>query len=152
MTPAAMTLAAVLTYAANPQCGGDLIKDPYTLAGYAYHESGYISDGVQWVANKVSAPNKNGTKDYGIAQINERNFPLLGLTYQTAMDPCMSLHAAAQYLVAMSRYNTGDPRRGFQNGYVNGGIAAMDAVKGITPAPAPLPKSVTLADQVSTFQ
>lgn len=143
--PVVMTLTAVTLLAADPVCGADLIHDPYTLAGYAYTESGYLDHGVKMVANKVSAVNTNGSRDYGVAQINENNFGWLGLTYQTAMDPCHSLHAAAQYLVSMSRYNTGDPNRGFQNGYVSRAIAAMDAVKGKATAAIPIPTTTAKA-------
>jgi type IV secretion system protein VirB1 len=70
-------------------------------------------------------------------QINSRNFASLGLTLETAFDPCKSIAAAAAILagayaggdthvaqqsalrVAISKYNTGDAQRGFTNGYVH---------------------------------
>ena len=75
--------------------------------------------------------------DVGIMQINSRNFSPLGLTLESAFDPCKSIAAAAAILVgdyeggdthehqqsalrvAISRYNTGDAQRGFANGYVH---------------------------------
>jgi len=148
MSSGALTIALVLKLAADPMCGGDLIKDPYTLAGYAQHENPKL------IPNIVGPVNPNGTRDYGLAQINERNFGWLGLTYKTALEPCASLHAAAQYLVAMSVYNTGDRERGFRNGYVRAGIEAMDRVKGVSPSPrteTPAPQSrITLAGQIAT--
>jgi type IV secretion system protein VirB1 len=75
--------------------------------------------------------------DTGIMQINSGNFAKLGLTLQGAFDPCLSVAAGAAILtgdyaggethegqqsalrIALSRYNTGDARRGFENGYVH---------------------------------
>ncbi len=74
--------------------------------------------------------------DIGIMQINSANFSRLGLTLETAFDPCRSIAAGAAILagdydggpnhegqqsalrVAISKYNTGDAQRGFINGYV----------------------------------
>jgi type IV secretion system protein VirB1 len=75
--------------------------------------------------------------DLGLAQINVRNLAKLGLTPESVFDPCRNLAASARVLqdgylraagrfgagqtalrVALSYYNTGDPARGFRNGYV----------------------------------
>ena len=75
--------------------------------------------------------------DLGLAQINSSNLDWLDLSVEDAFDPCRNLAAAATVLkagyrvsgstpsdrqsalrVALSRYNTGDARRGFDNGYV----------------------------------
>ena len=75
--------------------------------------------------------------DLGLGQINSANLQWLGLTVADAFDPCKNLAASARVLahgyqpagpspearqaalrVAFSRYNTGDPERGFRNGYV----------------------------------
>ncbi len=75
--------------------------------------------------------------DIGIMQINSGNFQRLGLTLDAAFDPCKSIAAASTVLtgnfsgggethqgqqaalrVAISKYNTGDAQRGFDNGYV----------------------------------
>jgi type IV secretion system protein VirB1 len=75
--------------------------------------------------------------DLGLTQINSANLTALGLSFADAFDPCRSLAAAAQVLsadyrrakgaaaddqaalrIALSLYNTGDPNRGFRNGYV----------------------------------
>ena len=75
--------------------------------------------------------------DLGLAQINSDNLDWLGLTVEDTFDPCLNLRAAATVLragyrpdgetpahrqsalrIALSRYNTGDARRGFRNGYV----------------------------------
>lgn len=75
--------------------------------------------------------------DVGLAQINVRNLPALGLSLQAAFEPCRNLAAAGAILsdgyrrgvelvgpgqpalrVALSFYNTGKPYAGFGNGYV----------------------------------
>ncbi len=75
--------------------------------------------------------------DLGIAQINSRNLGWLGLSVESAFDPCQNLAAAAHVLadgydrgrrrtsdpqsalkIALSYYNTGGAHRGFTNGYV----------------------------------
>lgn len=75
--------------------------------------------------------------DLGVSQINSRNLGPLGLTVADAFDPCLNLAASAKVVAAgydrasampgdqqtalhtaLSYYNTGDPRRGYHNGYV----------------------------------
>jgi type IV secretion system protein VirB1 len=74
--------------------------------------------------------------DLGLAQINSRNLKRLGLSVQSALDPCRNLAAAGALLVedyrqartelppqaalrrALSLYNSGSPLRGLANGYV----------------------------------
>jgi len=75
--------------------------------------------------------------DLGLGQVNSGNLTSLGLSVADALDPCKNLAAAAKILsagyitasqtqadpqqalrTALSRYNTGDPARGFANGYV----------------------------------
>jgi type IV secretion system protein VirB1 len=75
--------------------------------------------------------------DLGLGQVNSGNLVSLGLSVADALDPCKNLAAAAKILsagyitasqtqadpqqalrTALSRYNTGDPARGFANGYV----------------------------------
>ncbi|WP_419756228.1 lytic transglycosylase domain-containing protein [Brevundimonas sp.] len=99
--------------------------------------------------------------DLGIGQINSSNLDWLDLSVEQAFDPCRNLSAAGRVLRAgyrprpgeppqtalrraLSRYNTGDPRRGFANGYVGRvenaaarlGLAAPAAA--VAPAPSPL--------------
>lgn len=80
--------------------------------------------------------------DVGLMQINSGNFGWLGISVEDALEPCTSMAAAARILtegfaggqteaqrqaslrVALSRYNTGSPERGFSNGYVGKVVAA----------------------------
>ena len=89
--------------------------------------------------------------DLGLGQINSRNMPWLGLTWETVFDPCTNVAALGRVLtanynsakagrdpqaalrVALSMYNTGSQTRGFRNGYVakvvsNAGIAIRSFV------------------------
>lgn len=105
--------------------------------------------------------------DLGVAQINSANFARLGLTPEAAFDPCRNLRAAATVLlegyrptgpspaerqaalrVALSRYNTGHPERGFRNGYVARVEHAAVRLHGrrphagpAVPAPPPAPQA-----------
>lgn len=97
--------------------------------------------------------------DLGLAQINSRNLPRLGLTLRTAFDPCRNLAGGARVLTAnylsaqrgaleaqtalraaLSVYNTGDPVRGLRNGYVTKVQAAaavvVPAIAATRPSPA----------------
>lgn len=71
--------------------------------------------------------------DLGLMQISSANFGWLGLDNQTALDPCNSIKAARQVIIeglkvegkdlssvfnTLSRYNTGNNKYGYQNGYV----------------------------------
>ncbi|MET4682652.1 lytic transglycosylase domain-containing protein [Brevundimonas faecalis] len=142
-----LNLAAILllAQACAPQTA------PETLAAVAYAESRFdpLAIGVNRGPRPARRPRDAGDAaritrdllqrganlDLGVAQINSDNLDWLGLTPETAFDPCRNLAAAAQVLqagyrpqpnetpqqslrVAFSRYNTGHPSRGFRNGYV----------------------------------
>jgi type IV secretion system protein VirB1 len=76
--------------------------------------------------------------DVGLAQINSRNFDFYGLTAENAFEPCKNiatggdilkrnfLHASKSVeneqdalMAALSAYNTGNYKRGLENGYVD---------------------------------
>jgi type IV secretion system protein VirB1 len=95
--------------------------------------------------------------DLGLAQINSKNLGWLDLSVADAFDPCRNLAAASKVLQAgyesgaeaqpalrraLSRYNTGDARRGFANGYVaKVERAAAQVVPAIQAAPAMTPEA-----------
>lgn len=96
--------------------------------------------------------------DLGLAQINSDNLDWLELSPEAAFDPCRNLAAADRVLragyrprphetpqqslrVALSRYNTGHPERGFHNGYV-ARVEAAAGTLGLAP-PQPLPLART---------
>lgn len=85
--------------------------------------------------------------DLGLAQINSRNLPWLGLSVADVFDPCTNFRAAARILqqgyarsdagrvgeqaalrTALSYYNTGHPLRGVTNGYVSKVSAAAGRI------------------------
>ena len=92
--------------------------------------------------------------DLGLGQISSRNLAGLGLTVDTAFDPCRNLAAAAEVLVgdylrtapavgreqdglrtALSYYNTGRRDRGFANGYVAKVVVAAGRIVPALAAP-----------------
>jgi type IV secretion system protein VirB1 len=100
--------------------------------------------------------------DLGLMQINSANLRKLGMTPDLAFDPCRSVSAAATILTgdyaggdthfaqqaalrgALSSYNTGDPVRGLDNGYVHkvelaarAVVPALDLTPGSLSAPLP---------------
>jgi type IV secretion system protein VirB1 len=138
-----LTEAAIISLAIA--CAPGL--DPTIIVGIARHESGLDP-------MRISPPNPNGSRDYGLMQINDRNFRWLGLTEQTALDPCQSIAAAAHLLTSYSRYNTGSPTVGLRNGYVEAVLAQTDRVKrltGASVAEAGRAGGQSLSAQISTF-
>lgn len=108
--------------------------------------------------------------DLGLAQINARNLAWLGLSVESAFDPCANLAASARVLAdgyrranpragreqqglrtALSFYNTGSAERGFRNGYVARVVAAagLDTVSGPPQPPAALLQGREIAAQAS---
>ncbi len=49
-------------------------------------------------ATVVSPPNKDGSRDYGLMQINESNLSYLGLTPRSVLDVCTNVRAGARIL------------------------------------------------------
>lgn len=105
--------------------------------------------------------------DLGLGQINRRNLAALKLSVADAFDPCRNLTASAQIIAtdyartspipgaeqralrtSLSLYNTGDPERGFRNGYV-AKVAA--AAQQIVPAlnPTTPPRAAPSAEAIS---
>jgi type IV secretion system protein VirB1 len=81
--------------------------------------------------------------DVGLAQINSRNFFLLGLGLEDAFRPCASIAAAARLLGLFSQYNRGSPE--LRDGYAPSVMTRIHALKVAaigTPEPAaPAPPS-----------
>lgn len=139
-----LTVAAALALAT--QCGAGL--DPNLLVGIARHESRLNTEAVN--------VNANGSRDIGLMQINSSNFAWLGLTAETALDPCVSMRAGAAVLTRLSTYNTGSPTRGIANGYVQAVVASVGTVREAraapaAPSPAPTP-ALHLHDQIASFK
>lgn len=100
------------------------------MVGIAQHESG--------LNPLATHKNANGTVDVGLAQINSSNFSWLGLTMQTAFDPCRNLAAGARVLFA--KYNGAPPDVGkiaYADG-VTARIAALDTDKPPDPPACPV--------------
>ena len=111
------------------------VVDPVTMAAVVKQESG----GQPWVVNNnttkksvtfASKPaavaaamaeiSRGESVDMGLAQINSKNLPALGLSVEQVFDPCTNIAAGANILAAgygrtgslggaLSMYNTGRP-------------------------------------------
>ena len=153
MTAPILSHAAFVALAAV--CAPDVA--PETLAAIAKVESGmntlaihvngpgsYATEAasVNVAIVRASALLRTGRSiDLGLMQINSRNLGWLGLSVEDAFDPCRNIAAGARVLTAFSGYNTGHPRRGFENGYVARVLAtrARNAAQAPAPAAAPPP-------------
>lgn len=112
----ALTLATAMMLAGSCQH----LVSPATIVGIAQHESSLDPTRIHL--------NTDGSRDYGLMQINDRNFGWLGLSAQAALDPCASIAAGAAVLANFSRYNSGSPTRSLP--YALAVSARIDAVKG----------------------
>ncbi len=121
--------------------------EPYALRNNTKHfslsaesQAAGIVQAKQWIAGGDSV-------DLGLMQINSGNLAKLGLTVETALDPCRSLAAGAlilsaaysqgssvaeqeaALLIAFSRYNTGRSLAGLANGYAGRILASLGKPK-----------------------
>ena len=111
--------------------------DPYVIHDNTTGRSYRLSSYSMAVSIAHSALKKGHNIDLGLMQINSRNLPALDLTVDEVLDPCTNIEAGGTILnnaylraikmfgaghkailQAVSAYNTGSLRRGFNNGYV----------------------------------
>ncbi len=112
-------------------------RDPLAIGDNTAHRSYHPAAKPEAVALAARLADEGHDLDLGLMQINQRNFGWLGLAADNAFEPCRSLAAGAAVLTAFSRYNTGSPRTGFENGYVARVLAAgqdASAAKAALPA------------------
>lgn len=139
-----LSKAAVISFALS--CGHVDHGVADAMADIALGESGYNT-------TAISKPNRDGSVDLGLYQINSKNLAKLGLTYQSVMDPCEASRAAATWFCVFSIYNTGNCHDGFINGYVQRIVAnhhrqSLDVPAIARPPPA---STITLATQFPSF-
>jgi type IV secretion system protein VirB1 len=133
----ALSLPVVLALAATCQH----VVAPATIAGIARHESAFDPRAIH--------KNNDGSIDAGLMQINSANWGWLGLTAETALDPCQSIRAAGSLLASYSRFNTGSPIAGVRNGYVAAVTASITSVKSTgrsATSPPAAPQDVAIED------
>lgn len=118
--------------------------DPLAIGDNTTRRTIRSSDKGEAIATARRLIGEGHNLDLGLMQINDRNLNWLGLTLDRAFDACASIRAAADYLMTVSRYNTGSPTRGFRNGYVQKFVrAALHRGIPITHSPAPRPVADT---------
>lgn len=98
--------------------------DPFAIGDNTAHRSYHPPAKPEAIALAAQLAAEGHDLDLGLMQINQRNLGWLGLAAGDAFEPCDSLAAGAAVLTAFSRYNTGSPRAGFDNGYVARVLAA----------------------------
>jgi type IV secretion system protein VirB1 len=133
---------ATLEAVAKTESGFDALAVHDNATGRTYQPAS--TDQAVGLARQLIAAGHS--VDAGLLQINNHNFEWLGLTVATAFDPCRSIAAAATLLTAISRYNTGSPRAGFTNGYVD---RVLDAQKEGKEHPTPATASSNAASEAA---
>jgi type IV secretion system protein VirB1 len=113
---AAVTMAAVI----KQESGGNPLALHDNTTGQSYRPSN-LAEAVRLARTLIQARH---SVDLGLAQINSRNLPALGLEADQVFDPCSNLHAAQVILLrawsqsggslrgALSAYNTGNATGG----------------------------------------
>jgi Transglycosylase SLT domain len=119
------TAAALATFITQHACCPPPLA-PIVLA-LAEHESGLDTTRVHH--------NPNGTDDYGIAQINSSNFGWLGLTPQTALEPCANVLAAAKVFIVRYNGNGTDQQKAIYANSVITKIWAADTPRSVSSDP-----------------
>jgi len=115
--------------------------DPLVIGDNTTRQSHHPQDQAEAIRTATTLLAAGHSLDLGIMQINNSNMNWVGLTVETAFDPCQNIRAGATVLTAFSRYNTGSPTRGFRNGYVQKVVANMSGL-GLAPtrrSPPPVP-------------
>lgn len=90
----------------------------------------------------ISPPNRDGSRDYGIMQINEQWLARFGVTRKQVMEPCTNLRIGVALLADADRqssciWNTGRPN--CRNGYDLRIQAASARLTGAEPPRPPAP-------------
>lgn len=117
--------------------------DPFVIGDNTTRRSHRPQDQAEAIRTATTLLAAGHSLDLGIMQINNSNLNWVGLTVETAFDPCENIRAGATVLTAFSRYNTGSPTRGFRNGYVQRVVANMSGLglaltkRSGLPVPAP---------------
>jgi type IV secretion system protein VirB1 len=109
---AAVTMAAIV----QQESGGNPLAVHDNTTGQSYRPAS-LAEAARLARTLIQAGH---SVDLGLAQINSRNLPALGLNADQAFDPCSNLHAAQVILLrawsqsggslrgALSAYNTGN--------------------------------------------
>lgn len=107
-------------------------NNPYAIGHPSIQEQTQSAEQGTSIANELAAQHQR--YDAGLMQISSENFSWLGLDTRTVMDPCTNIMAAQKVILAglqaegkdavavfnaLSRYNTGNARSGYRNGYLS---------------------------------
>lgn len=138
---------------------------PYAIGDNRTGQSHWPKSKTQAVSVARELQRQGHSLDVGLGQINTANFTWLGLDFDGAFDPCRNLQAAETVLVAdyhrtdekagpkqrlrqtLSRYNTGSPSKGLNNGYVARVVTAAQ-----TPVVPPISVLIDPAPTIRVLQ
>ncbi|HEX4173261.1 MAG TPA: transglycosylase SLT domain-containing protein, partial [Acetobacteraceae bacterium] len=111
---------------------------------YPVNKMGYapasVNEAVALATSLIEQRHHN--VDLGLMQINSAHLARFGLSIPDAFNACRSIGIGARILsgafhhalrAALSTYNTGDPQRGIDSGYVASVEAAAVTIPAITP-------------------
>ena len=143
LTETLLTLALSCSPQVHPQTVLHLVKhesgnNPYAIGiNGPYRLSRQPQNASEAVATAKYLLSAGHSIDMGLAMINYKNLNRLGLTVESVFNPCNNLKGMQSVLMdaylkasqqhgpgaralaqALSEYNTGHPRRGIENGYV----------------------------------
>jgi type IV secretion system protein VirB1 len=170
-----LALFAMCAPQVHPATMQALIETESSFQVYAVHVNGDKEAQPAQPTNQADATalltrllEQNKSVDVGLGQVNSQNFAALGLTPESAFDPCTNLNAAAQILTdnyttaqkhlsddealpaALSAYNTGNQTAGITNGYVQRvqskvgyTVPALQPIESSTPVRAETPVRLT---------
>lgn len=108
-------------------------NNPYVIGHPSVREQPNSAEQGTSIANELAARGKR--YDAGLMQISSENFSWLGLDNHNVMDPCTNVAAAQKVILVglqvegknavtvfntISRYNAGNARIGYRNGYLAG--------------------------------
>ena len=129
-----ITMAAIV----QQESGGDSLALHDNDSGKTYH-LGSLYEAARMAGELIR---QGHSVDIGLAQINSRNLPSLGLTVDQVLDPCTNLAAAQKVLLsawtqsggdlqgALSAYNTGNPH-GLSGAHYTASVFEKAGVPGI---------------------
>jgi type IV secretion system protein VirB1 len=151
---AALALAQQCASGVAPETVVSIARAESGLNPLAIHDNTSGRSYVPESANEATAlatsliHSQRHSVDIGLMQVNSANLAISKLSIAEAFNACHSIEAGAHILAgafrralrsALSAYNSGDPQRGINNGYVARVEAAAVRVPAIAPVPAPAP-------------
>ena len=117
---ASITMAAIV----QQESGGDSLALHDNDSGKIYH-LGSLYEAARMAGELIR---QGHSVDIGLAQINSRNLPSLGLTVDQVLDPCTNL-ATAQKVLLSARTQSGGDLQGALSAYNTGNTHGLSGAR-----------------------